>query len=235
MDLSKDWALRPTARLPRRGLQAGLVFPLHDRVCHPFAVEGREHLESLATPALFIANHTSHLDTPTALRALPSAVRQRVAVAAAADYFYRDGRLGFAVSLLLNTFPFCRDGSPRASLERCARLVEGGWSILMYPEGSRSATGELQPFKCGIGLLARELRVPVVPLAIVGLDRVLPKGCRRPRPGPVTVRIGAPIVISPDADRRAAAAELRTALATLLTNNHPDTSLFDTPPGVQWA
>jgi long-chain acyl-CoA synthetase len=211
-----SWALRRPSRGLRHGLQTGLVFPLHSRVCRPFHVEGAEHLRSLAGPALFVANHTSHLDTPTALRALPPRIRRRVAVAAAADYFYRDRRLGFAASLLLNTFPFCREGPIRGSLERCGELVGAGWSILIFPEGTRSTTGELQPFKGGVGLLARELGVPVVPLAIDGLDRVLPKGSGHPRPGPVTVRIGPPIAVSRAWDRRTAAALLEASVAGLL-------------------
>src|SRR5205814_5921179 len=120
-------------------------------------------------------------------------IRRRTAVAAAADYFYRDPARGGAVSLLVNGFPFARAGFARAGLDACRELVAAGWSVLIYPEGTRSPTGELRPFKPGIGLLARDLQVPVVAIAVEGTRRVLPKGDRRPRPGPVTVRYGTPL------------------------------------------
>jgi long-chain acyl-CoA synthetase len=104
----------------------------------------------------------------------------------------------------------------RASLEYCGALVDAGWSILIFPEGTRSATGELQRFRSGIGLLAKELRVPVVPVAIEGTHGVLPKGCCHPQPGPVTVRIGAPLTIPSDADYAEAAALLEKALLHLV-------------------
>jgi long-chain acyl-CoA synthetase len=210
------WTLGPLAQGVRDGLQRTLVFPFQSRACHPFQVVGREHLESLSGPAIFIANHASHLDTPTVLRALPHPIRRRVAIAAAADYFYRDRRLGLAVSLAFNTFPLVRRGSAHASLAYCRELLEGGWSILIFPEGTRSTTGELQPFKNGVGLLATRLRAPVIPIGITGLDRVMPKGRRCPRPGPVSVRIGAPVALPSDLDPRAAAALLRATLVSVL-------------------
>src|SRR5438046_844615 len=81
--------------------------------------ERRSEFQGLSGPTLFIANHTSHLDAPTVLRALPSDLRQRVAVAAAADYFFTNRRLSFVTSLLLNGFPFSRDTAVRESLEYC--------------------------------------------------------------------------------------------------------------------
>jgi long-chain acyl-CoA synthetase len=187
------WPLAAPARLARSLLQRLLLFPAHALVCRPFTVEGVEHLRGLQPPLLLIANHTSHLDTPAVLRALPVPLRRRAAVAAAADYFYSRQLVGAAMSLLLNTFPFSREGSGRAvraSLERCGELADDGWSVMIYPEGTRSTTGRLQPFRSGIGLLATELQLPVVPVAIGGTHALLPKGRSLPRRGPVTVRFG---------------------------------------------
>ncbi len=72
--------------------------------------------------------------------------------------------------------------------------------MLVYPEGTRSQDGEPQSFRAGIGLLASELRLPVVPIWLDGLYSLLPKGASRPRPGPVTVRIGSPIRVSATSD-----------------------------------
>ena len=139
---------------------------------------------------------------PSILRALPRRLRARVAVAAAADYFFRTRLLAVATPLLLNAFPFSREGSVRSSLEHCGDLADQGWSVLVYPEGTRSPDGRLQPFRTGIGLLATDLRVPVVPVGVEGTHAALPKGRRRPRRGPVTVRFGVPL--QPRAARRAA-------------------------------
>lgn len=212
----RRWPLRRPARLARRSLQAVLLLPAQALVCRPFRVEGAERLRGVRAPVLLIANHTSHLDTPSILRALPSRIRRRVAVAAAADYFFRTRRAGVVMALLLNAFPFSRAGTVRASLEHCGDLVDGGWSVLVYPEGTRSPTGELQPFKHGIGLLATDLRVPVVPIALAGPHAILPKGRNRPRRGPVTVRFGDPIVPAPSSDHRETAERLERAVAELV-------------------
>src|SRR5262249_44077202 len=158
----------------------------------PLAIEGQEHLASLRGPALLIANHASHFDSLTALAALPEARRRKTAVAAAADYFFQDRRMAFLASLLLGAFPCHRTGPVAASLAHCGDLADSGHSLLVFPEGTRSTTGQIAPFKPGIGLLARELGLPVVPIYIDGLFKILPKGRTLPRPGRVHVTIGQP-------------------------------------------
>ncbi|OGQ79920.1 MAG: hypothetical protein A3F90_01300 [Deltaproteobacteria bacterium RIFCSPLOWO2_12_FULL_60_19] len=214
------WSLRPAARFLRSVIERIAVFPCHRLVCRPFEVEGRENLEDLKLPGLFIANHLSHVDTLSIIRALPGRIRRKLAVAAAADYFFRSRTLGVAASLMLNTFPFSRDGGVRATLEYCGRLIDRGWSILIFPEGTRSTTGHLQPFKRGIGLLATELQVPVVPIAVDGGFHILPKGRRLPRPGPVTVRFGSPIEAPRNADNVAVVSLLEHSVADLLRHRH---------------
>jgi long-chain acyl-CoA synthetase len=147
-------------------------------------------LRDLTPPVLFVANHTSHLDSAVLIRALPRAWRRRLAVAAAADYFFSRQFLGTSVALALNAFPFSREGNIRPTIEHSAWLLDHGWSILIFPEGTRSTSGEMAPFKAGTGLLAVELQVPVVPVRLTGLGKVLPKGQLVPRRGHVTVHIG---------------------------------------------
>jgi long-chain acyl-CoA synthetase len=139
-----------------------------------------------------------------------------VAVGAAADYIYRIHLLGTAATLALNAFPFYREGPVRASLEYCGELMDRGWSVLLYPEGTRSPTGKLLPFKSGIGLLAAGLRVPVVPIAVTGTHAVLPKGAKYPRPGAVAVRFGAPVNLRPTDDYLAVAAMLEHTVERLV-------------------
>jgi 1-acyl-sn-glycerol-3-phosphate acyltransferase len=203
-------------QIVRAILQAAVLLPAHALVCTPFRVEGRDHLAEAGSPILLVANHASHLDTPSILRALPRRRRARVAVAAAADYFFRTRTFRVVTPLLLNGFPFSREGAVRSSLEHCGDLVDRGWSILVYPEGTRSLTGELQPFRLGSGVLATGLRVPVIPVAVEGTHALLPKGRRRPRRGPVTVRFGQPLCFGTSDARTDAAARLAREVAALL-------------------
>ena len=210
------WPRHRMVAMMRAVVQQTLVFPLHGLVVQPFIVEGRERLGGIAGPVLIVANHASHLDTPSVLRALPRRLRRRTAVAAAADYFYRSRLLGAMASLALGTFPFSREGAVRSSLGDCGELIDGGWSVLIYPEGTRSTTGAMAPYRSGIGLLAAELGVPVVPVGVVGTHAAWPKGAARPRRGPVTVRFGEPIVVAPDSDRAAVVRRLESAVAGLV-------------------
>ncbi len=219
------WALRRPARAVRACLQAAVLLPAHAVACRPFRVDGLEHLDGLEAPVLLVANHSSHFDTPSILRALPRRLRSRVAVAAAADYFFRTRLLAVMTPLLLNAFPFSREGSVRSSLEHCADLADQGWSVLVYPEGTRSPDGRLQPFRTGIGLLATDLRVPVVPIGVEGTHSVLAKGQRRPRRGPVTVHFGRPLHLAAGEGRPEAVSELELAVARLL----PDLQRGDRP------
>jgi long-chain acyl-CoA synthetase len=117
--------------------------------------------------------------------------------------------------LVLNGFPFSRVGEVRPSLEHCGDLVDRGWSVLVYPEGTRSPTGEPGPFRTGSGLLATGLRVPVVPVTVEGTHALLPKGRSLPRRGPVTVRFGRPVQLGADEDRTDATRRLEREVAAL--------------------
>jgi long-chain acyl-CoA synthetase len=186
-----NWPLAAPARLARRAVQA-VTFAALRRFAST-EVSGADVLNTLTPPVLFVANHTSHLDSPTLLSALPPRWCRKVSVAAAADYFFAQALPGAAIALLLNAFPFSRTGATRPTIERCAWLFDHGWSMLLYPEGTRSVTGRMAAFKDGAGLLAVELGVPVVPVGIDGTFDVLPKGRAWPRPGRVHVTFGTPL------------------------------------------
>lgn len=185
-----NWPLSPPATVGRRLLQfpAGLALDW----LAPVEVQGAEVWRELSEPCLLAANHASHLDTAVLLRALPPG-RRRLAVAAAADYFFANPVLGAIVALAVNAFPLPRRGNPRSALRHCARLIDRGWSILVYPEGTRSPDGRIGAFRPGIGWLAAALACPVVPAHLAGLHDVLPKGRHVPRPGRVRVRFGPPL------------------------------------------
>jgi long-chain acyl-CoA synthetase len=189
----RQWPLTIPCRFIRRGAHSCCLFPILRALAHP-VVRGRENLESLTGPVLIAANHNSHLDSLTVFYALPARFRSRLAVAAADDYFFQNSVLAWMTCLFMNGFPFAREGNIRTSLEYCGRLLDQGWSILIYPEGTRSPTGEMAPFKPGVGLLSVELGVSILPVRLLGLERILPKGRTIPRRGGnVQVHIGKPL------------------------------------------
>jgi long-chain acyl-CoA synthetase len=209
-----EWPAGAAARAARNLFQRLLLDPVLAILC-PTRVKGLENLEDLTGPALFSANHTSHLDTPVVLKVLLTRYRSRLSVAAAADYWFANPLLGSLTALLLNAFPMARQGNARPSMEHIVDLADRGWSILIYPEGTRSPSGELQPFKPGVGLLAVELGIPVVPIHLRGLHTVLPKGAWLPRRGPVVVTIGAPFHFPPGMDYVQSAQQLEREIRRL--------------------
>jgi long-chain acyl-CoA synthetase len=118
-------------------------------------------------------------------------------------------------SLALGAFPFHRTGPVAASLAHCGDLADGGYSLLVFPEGTRAPDGKIAPFKPGIGLLARELGLLVVPVYLDGLYGILPKGRTLPRRGPLRVVIGAPRRVDPSLSNTEAAALLEADLRAL--------------------
>jgi len=211
-----EWPLGFPARTARTLLQRTLMDPLLALLC-PIQARGLENLEALSGPLLFSANHTSHLDTLLVLKVLPSRYRWRLSVAAAADYWFANPLLGYLIALLSNSFPMARQGNARPSMEHTVDLIDRGWSVLIFPEGSRSLSGQMQAFKPGVGLLAVELGVPVVPIHLRGVSAILPKGSRRPRRGPVEVTIGAPLRFPAGMDHAQAAQQLAQEIHRLST------------------
>ena len=213
------WPRAGLAKMIRSVLQPALLFLPHRTFAHPFSVEGRDAFTAIEGPCLIIANHASHFDTLSIIRALPARRRQRTAVAAAADYFFANRLTSVLAALVLGAFPFSRGGHIRESLEHCGRVVDEGWSVLIYPEGTRSPDGRLLPFKAGIGLLATGLSVPVVPVSVVGGARVLPKGASWPHRGAVTLRFGPPLTIPPGMAPAEATRLLQQAVTGLLPDD----------------
>jgi 1-acyl-sn-glycerol-3-phosphate acyltransferase len=188
---SYSWARTPPAQLVRSAVQYGALVPIL-RFVSPFTVIGKRNLAQLKGPAVFVANHQSHFDAPVCLAALGGRIRRRLVVAAAADYFYSNAVKGAAASLALGTVPFVRQGGgSRDSLQMLKDLAKSGWSVLIFPSGTRG-TGA-SGFKKGFAYIAVDAQIPVVPMYLHGLDHVMPKGSFLPLPGGVVVGIGPPI------------------------------------------
>jgi 1-acyl-sn-glycerol-3-phosphate acyltransferase len=207
-ELDVPWARAAPARALRGFVLMGLLAPAMDFYTRR-RVLGREHLDRIEGPVVFVANHSSHMDTPAILRALPRAWRRRTVVAAAADYFYAKRRLAYTVSLFFATVPMARDGrglgpSATAHLDR---LIGDGWSLVMFAEGTRSRDGSVGRLRSGAAVLAAQHDLALVPIHVSGTHDVMPVGrywMRRrpakplPRRRPIEIRFGAPI--RPDDD-----------------------------------
>ena len=223
-----SWNRTGPVRIIRRLSQATWILPL----ARAFAwaqVEGREHLRAVDGPVIFAANHQSHMDVPVILAALPARLRAHVAPAMAKEFFkahfFPEGHTWkqwftnsvnyYLAAFYFNAFPLPqREAGARQTLTYAGELLGGGWSILIFPEGERSATGDIKPFRGGIGMMASRLDVPVVPVRLDGVDRVLHPKAKMARPGPVRVAFGAPIRLHGD-DYAALAADVERLVKSL--------------------
>jgi 1-acyl-sn-glycerol-3-phosphate acyltransferase len=171
---------------------------------------------------VFAANHSSHLDTPTILRAFPREWRHKTATIAAADYFYRNRVVASLVTLSFATFPIERKGGlSKLTSDRLARLIEEGWSMLVYPEGTRSRTGDMGALRSGAGFVAVEHSLPLVPIYVMGTSKAMPVGRPWPRKHPVVVYFGTPIYPAPGEDHRAVTTRLAQALERMRRDSSP--------------
>jgi 1-acyl-sn-glycerol-3-phosphate acyltransferase len=162
------------------------------RMYHRLEITGREYLPREGS-FVMVANHASHLDTLCLLSALPLRKLHRAFPAAAQDYFFVNvPRLAIA-AVAVNALPFARQTHIRHSLELCRQLLANPGNILiLFPEGTRTATGRLGEFRAGIGLLAAGAGLPIVPCHIAGTFEAWPKGRALPIPRRLRLRIGAP-------------------------------------------
>ena len=201
------WTRAWPVRVVRRLSLATWILPLA-RLFARTRVEGLDHLATLDGPVIFASNHQSHMDVPVILAALPGRWRAHLAPAMLKEFFTahfhrkdHTWRQWFTNSLnyylacfYFNTFPIPqREAGARHTLRYMGELTGDGWSILIFPEGVRAATGEIKPFRGGVGMIASRLEVPVVPVRLDGLDRVLHPAWRMARPGRVRVAFGAPL------------------------------------------
>ena len=139
---------------------------------------GRRELGRLKAPMILVANHVSHLDAPVILAALPRRVRKRTVVAAAADYFYRNRLVALVVSLIFNTVPMDRKGGglEKESAGHVDRLLEQGWNLLVFPEGTRSRSGRTGRLRRGAAVLAARHHLSIIPIRITGTSEAMPPG-----------------------------------------------------------
>lgn len=210
-----EWSRRKPAMAAREVAHKVGLEPLYRSQVRT-RVEGLDILERTEGPVIFVANHASHLDTPLILFSLPDEWRRRTAVAAAADYFFDTWWRAVGSSLLFNTFPIDRRGGTMAATP--AEVLADGWSLVIFPEGTRSTDGWMGKFRMGAAFLAKEHGIPVVPVAHRGTFAAMPRGQGWPSPGrrQVTIRFGEPLVAGPDESVRDFAPRIKDAVAALL-------------------
>ena len=223
-----SWNRTWPARAIRRASLPTWILPIA-RLFAWLRVEGREHLERIQGPVIFAANHQSHMDTPVIFAALPARFRYRVAPAMAKEFFkahffpaqYSRGAWltnslnYYLAALFFNAFPLPqREAGARQTLQYIGQVLDSGFSVLIFPEGRRTQAGEIDRFRPGIGMIGARLDVPVVPVRIDGLDKVLHSTWKMARPGRVRVAFGAPLRLAGD-DYEALAAQVENAVRAL--------------------
>ena len=193
-------------------------------------VKGRENLRGLRGPILVVSNHITYVDIGWILAALPARVRHRLATAMGGERLAAlrhpsEGmsslqrlaeRVGyFLVIALFNVFPLPRDSGFRRSFSFAGDLADRGWNVLIFPEGLTTPDGELHTFRAGIGLLATQLALPIIPMRIDGVFDLRQAERRIARPGHVRVTIGEPVRFAAGQDANEIARELQRRVADL--------------------
>lgn len=189
-------------------------------VFHHMRVVGREHLPTHGAFVL-IANHSSHLDALALGAALPAATRDHASPLAAKDTFFTSPVRSTLSAFFLNALPVCRAHCGTHALATLReRLLDDGEALILFPEGTRTRSGRMGPFRQGIGTLVAGTSVPVVPCWIDGAFKAWPPDRRRPTTGRITVIIGPPLQfpqITNDHDGWSeVAAQLETAVHELI-------------------
>lgn len=185
------WQTQWWARVLRRAGRWYQYSRWSDRYCRPLTVSGLEHARAVGRPCIVIANHSSHMDTMVLHAALPERIKGKMLYGAAADRWFLKDRKEITLqpwytSLITGCFPIQRGGGSR-TLDYAKELLDKGWNVMLFPEGTRATGRNLGRFRHGVTLLALEKQVPVLPAYMSGLREMRPKGSKTITPGPAHV------------------------------------------------
>ncbi len=223
-----SWNRHWIVRVIRQLSLATWILPL-GRLFARTRVEGLKQIESLDGPVIFAVNHRSHMDTPVIFSALPFRFRYNLAPAMSKDFFkayffpeqhtrwqwFTKSLQYYLVTFFFNAFPLPqREAGARQALRYIGEMLDDSLSILIFPEGGRSESGEIKPFQPGVALIASRLKLPVVPVLIEGTERVLPRNWKMARPGRVRVVFGPPLHLEGD-DYQSLAKQVEEAVKQL--------------------
>ncbi len=223
------WAQRWPVTWVRTFFYYLLTWPATHLMAHP-RVFGRENLRGVKGHVLVISNHVIYLDVGFVLAALPVRLRHRLAVAMGGERLAEMRRPPrelpflrrwlqrmnyFLVVSLFNVFPLPKKSGFRESFRFAGDLADRGWNILVFPEGDLTPDGKLQPFRAGIGLLASNLKLPVVPVRVDGAYEIREAHSMFNRPGRIRVHIGKPVEFPAGSDPQEIARVLEKCVAEL--------------------
>jgi 1-acyl-sn-glycerol-3-phosphate acyltransferase len=195
-------------------------------VCRvPIETEGFE-LVDVTTPSIVVANHHSLVDTPVVFMALSGARRWRTATVGGLDYFAARSEQPWHERLFrrvviafirgsMNVLLIDREGGEYSHIDRIDAMLSAGWSLVIFPEATRSRTGRMGRFRHGAAELARRHGLPVLPVHIDGTQRVLPPGVRWPKPSTIRLRAGEPLHLGADESISDFTRRLRAAVEAL--------------------
>lgn len=169
---------------------------------------GVENLKGVEPPVILASNHQSFLDVPSILAALPARFRYRAAPAMRKEFFdahfhperhsirerFTNSLNYYLSALFFSAFPIPqRESGALETLRYMGDISSQGWCILIFPEGEMTDAGEISTFQPGVGMIASKLQLPVVPIRIRGLDKVLHRTWNFARPGRVEILFGQPL------------------------------------------
>jgi long-chain acyl-CoA synthetase len=167
-----------------------LIFPFI-RILYRVEVIGRENLKNIELPTSFVSNHVSVMDTLVILFSMPLMLRKKITVVMSighhfSNFFSGKGcilrrfieAVGFYLFIILyvNVIPLSREFAFEQVFKNIGRALDRGWNILIFPEGNVTTDGRIHEFEPGIGIIGKDMKVPVIPLRIDGLYNILRNG-----------------------------------------------------------
>lgn len=223
------WAQSWPVRLIRVAVYHAVTLPYIMVMARPKII-GRERLKNFRGPALIISNHIAQIDIGFLMAALPMRFRNRLGVAMQGEQlkamryppqewfflkrWWEQLQYGL-IAAFFNVFSMPQRAKYREAFRYAGDLADHGYSVVIFPEGRRTQTGEMAPFRSGIGLLATQLNLPVVPMRIDGLFPFKIAKKHYAPPYAVQVKIGDPVRFEPTDDPEEIAKRLQEIVAKL--------------------
>lgn len=197
----RKWTLTLPIKIIQYIIQLLILFPITKIFCS-IKTQGKENLSSLKSPLIFVSNHVSFFDAPVILSKLPFRFKTNIAIAALEEFFQEKKPFKKLIKIILynlgtiflNLYMFPQTKGFTNSIKYTGELIDKNYSILIFPEGERTLNNKMNPFKLGIGIIASNMKVPIIPIKLKGLFEILPRYSNFPKKrGKVTLKIGKPL------------------------------------------
>ena len=226
---ARDTGLTPAERFRSVRRESGLLesvaqqawfsmLRIYFSLAHRLTITGREKLP-VHGPFVLAANHCSHLDALVLGSALSPRHRERAFPIAAGDVFFQTKAASLFSAIILNALPMWRKNcGPHALAELRRKLQEEKAIFIIFPEGGRTRTGSMKPFKHGVGMMVAESNVPVVPCGLSGTLEALPPGRNVPRPLRINLIIGEALNYAATTNNREGWSQIARSLESSVRN-----------------